>query len=103
MRGRYPAGGVLHLVRRVDAEQTEGSGDRAAAGDGEPQAQVLELARLRADDLAVAVEGREDLRELERVGRDAVRRPAVGRLRDLVGPGEQLLDQGALGRMEGKP
>ncbi len=59
--------------------------------------------RLGAHDAAVAVEGGERLRELERVDGDPVRRVALGGLRDLGREGEQLLDQLALGRLEREP
>ena len=58
------------------------------------------LSRLGADDAAVAVEGREALGELERVGGDAVRRAPLGRLGELAGEREQQLDQRALGRVQ---
>ena len=52
---------------------------------------------------AVAVERREGLGELERVGGDAVRAAPLGRLGDLGGEREQLLDQLALGRVQRRP
>ncbi len=56
----------------------------------------LDLARLGADHAAVAVEGREALRQLERVGGDPVRRTTLGGGGELAGEVEQLLDQRAL-------
>ncbi len=50
--------------------------------------------------MAVAVEGREALRKLERVGRDAMRGSALDRLGDLGGEREQQLDQRPLARVQ---
>ena len=90
----------LHRVGRRDAEQVERAGQSPPRRDAQADPEGLEAPRLGTDDLAVAVEGGERLRELERVVGDPVRRPALGRLGGLVGERQQLLDQLALGRFE---
>src|SRR5205823_1632310 len=81
---------ALHRLRRGHAEEVECARDRALRRQGQRQPERLHLGRLGPDDAAVAVEGGELLRELERVGGEAVRRPAAGGLLDLGGEGEQL-------------
>src|SRR4051794_4503338 len=91
------ARGGSHLVGSVHAEEVEGTGDRPLRDDRQAQAPVLERLGLGADDQAVAVEGGEDLGQVQRIGRDAMRRAALSRLRNLLGEGEELLDQCPLG------
>ena len=59
-----------HLLRRGDAEEIERARQDRLRGVAECQAERLLVG---ADDLAVAIEGREGLGQLERVGGDAVR------------------------------
>ena len=90
---------LAHIcVGRADAEQVERARDRPPRREREREPQRLGLARLRAEHVAVAVEGGELLRELERVGGDAVRRPALGGLGELVGERQQPLEQRAARR-----
>ena len=62
--------------------------------------QLLELGRLGADHVAVAIEGVEVGGQLVRVGGEPVRRAPLGRLADLLGKLQQPLDQRALGGLE---
>ena len=85
-------------VRRADAEQPERQRDRPLRRRRQRDPERLDRLRRRADDVAVAVERREVLRELERVRRDPVRRAPVGRLGDLVRERSQLHHERPLGR-----
>src|ERR671921_554246 len=65
----YPAAACLtpraptgsHALGRTDPEQGERPRDRALRDDAQAQPQILDRLGLRADDLAVAVEGGEHL------------------------------------------
>ena len=74
--------------------------DRALRGDAERDPLRLDRGWLGAEHAAVAIEGREVLRQLQRVGGDPVRRAPRGRLGDLPREGEQALDQRTLGRVQ---
>ena len=96
--------GAAHIVSGADtpSRSSERAMTRCAATDRRDP-ERLERLGLRADHAAVAVEGRERLRGLERVGRDPVRRVPVGGLGDLGREGQQLLDQLALGGLSASP
>ena len=91
---------LLHLLRRRHAEQAERTRDHALRRDAEREPERLQRLRLGADDVAVAIEGGERLRGLERVDRDPVRRAALRRLGHLGRERQQLLHQLALGGLE---
>ena len=101
-RARAPAGALRarrsHRVRRLDAQQAQRAGDDRLGRADLAEPQRAQRVGARVAHRAVAVERRERLRELERVGGDLVRRAPLGRLGDLAGEGEQLLDQLALAR-----
>ena len=91
----------LHLIRRAHPEQPQAARDHAPRWPRTGRCRKrLHRLRLGADHVAVAVEGGERLRQLQRVGGDAMRRAALGRLVELGGERQQLLDQRALGRVQ---
>ena len=88
-----------HRVRRLNPQETQRPGDDRLGRPHLAEPQRAQGVGARVAHRAVAVERRERLRELERVGGDAVRRAPLGRLGDLAGEGQQLLDQLTLGRV----
>ena len=77
-----------------------GSARSCGRGDAQRDAEGLERLRLDTDDVAVAVERGELLRERQRVRGDPVRRTPLGGLRELGGERQQPLHERTLGGVQ---